>query len=83
MTEAEKPSVIYEDNQGNIFPAKYRQVVIHTKHIDIHHHFLREMVEEKDIDIQYIWSEDNSADVMTENTLEADFASHIRRITEG
>ena len=57
----EKPSVIYEENQGAIFLAYNRQVVIRTKHIDICHHFLRDMVEEKDIDIQYIWSEDNPA----------------------
>ena len=42
---AEKPSVIYEDNQGETFLAKNRQVGIRTKHIDICHHFLRDMVE--------------------------------------
>ena len=52
MIEVEKPSGIYEDNQGAIFLAKDRQVGIRTKHNDICHHFLREMVEEKDIDIQ-------------------------------
>ena len=57
MTEVEKPSVIYEDNQGAIFLAKNRQVSICTKHIDISHHFLRDMVEETDIDIHYIRSE--------------------------
>ena len=34
------------------------------------------MVEEKDI-------EENPADIMTNNTSEADFARHMRRITEG
>ena len=41
------------------------------------------MVEDKDSDIQYIWSEDNPADIMSKNTSEADFASHMKRITEG
>ena len=41
------------------------------------------MVEEKDIDIQYIWSEENPADIMPNNTSEAYFARHMRRITEG
>ena len=41
------------------------------------------MVKEKYIDIQYIRSEDNPADIMTKNTSEAGFASHMRRITEG
>ena len=59
MTEVQKPSVLYEDNQGAIFLAKNRQVGIRTKRIDICHHFLRDMVGDKDIDIQYILSEDN------------------------
>ena len=41
------------------------------------------MVEEKDIDIQYILSEGNPADIMTKNTLKADFARHMINITEG
>ena len=56
MIEVKNPSVIYEDNKGAIFLAKNRQVVINIKHIDIHHHFLQDMLKEKDIDIQYIWS---------------------------
>ena len=82
MTEEQKPSFIYEDNQGAIILTKNRQVGICTKHIDICHHFLRYMVKEKGIDIQYIWSEENPADVMTENTSEEDFERHIKRITE-
>ena len=79
----QKPSVIYEDNQGDIFLTKNRQVGIHTKHIYIHHHFLQEMVDERDIDIQYIRSEYNPADIMTKNTSEADFAGRMKNITEG
>ena len=29
---------------------------------------MRDMVEDKDIDIQYIWSEDNPADIMAKKT---------------
>ena len=82
MTKVDKPSIICEDNQGAIILAKNRQVGIRTNHIDICNHFLRTMVEEKDLDIQYIRSEENPADIMTNNTLEADFARHMRRITE-
>ena len=83
MTEVQKTSFIYEGNQGVIFLAKNRQVGIRTKHIDICHNFLRYMVEDKDVDIQYIISEDNPADIMTNNTLEVYFASHMNKITEG
>ena len=84
ITRVKNPSFIYEDNQGAIFLANNsRQVGICTKHIDICHHFLWDMVEEKDIDIQYILSEGNPADIMTKNTLKADFARHMINITEG
>ena len=52
--------------------------------MDICHHLLRDIVEDKDIDIQYIWSEDNPAYIMTINTQKADFVkAHLKRITEG
>ena len=63
----QKPSIIYEDNQGGNFLANNRQVGMRTKHIDICHHFLRDMVEDKDIDIKYIQREENPAYIMTDN----------------
>ena len=78
-----KLSVIYKDNQGGIFLAKNRQVVIRKNHIYICHHFLRDMMEDKDVDIQYIRSEEKPADIITKKTLEEYFASHMRKITEG
>ena len=44
---------------------------------------MRDMVEEKDIGIQYIWSEDIPVDITTKNTPGADFARHMKRTTEG
>ena len=83
MTEGKNSSVIYEDNQGMIFIAKNRQVGIRKKHIDIRHHFLRDMVEEKDIYIQYIRSKYNPAEIMTKNISEADFSRHMKKIKKG
>ena len=73
MTEVQEPSVIYEDNPDAISLANNSQVGICTRKIDICHHFLNDMVEYKDIDIQYIRSEDNPAEKITKNTSEADF----------
>ena len=58
MTEVQKPSIIYEENQGAIFLVKNNRVGICTKHIDIHNNFLQDMVEDKDVDIHYICSEE-------------------------
>ena len=41
MNEVQKPSFIYENYQRDIFLAKNRQFGMRTKHIDIHHHFLK------------------------------------------
>ena len=43
---------------------------MHTKHIDICHHFIRYMFKEKDMDIKYINSEENPTDIITKNCLE-------------
>ena len=54
ISEVQKPAVFYKDNKGAIFLAKNDQVVMRTKHIDIRHHFLRDTVEYKDMEIKYI-----------------------------
>ena len=64
MIEVQEPSVIYEDNQGTNFLVNNRQVGSYTNHINIRHQFLRDMVEDKDVDIQNILSEDKPADIM-------------------
>ena len=83
MTEVHNPSVIYEDNPGFIFLPNNRQVGMCTKHIYIRHHSLRDRVEDKYIDIKYIFSEENPAYIMTKNTSETAFLKHMKRITEG
>ena len=57
MSEVQKPSVMYKDNQGVIYLANNRQVGMRTKHIDICHHFMRDMAEFKEVYIKYIKSE--------------------------
>ena len=52
MNEIQKPSVVYEDNQGAILLAKNRKIGMSTKRIGIHHHFIKDMVEDKDIGIK-------------------------------
>ena len=54
INELWKPAVVYEDNQGAIFLANNRQVGMRTKHINICHHFMGGVVEDKDMDINYI-----------------------------
>ena len=56
---------MHKDNKGAIFLDKNSQVGMCTKYINICHKFLRNMVEEKDMDIKYIWIKENPVDTMT------------------
>lgn len=58
-------TIIHADNQGCI--ALTRNPVAHSraKHIDIRHHFIRERVENKEIDLQYCSTKDMLADIFT------------------
>ena len=61
------PGIIYEDNEGAIFLAKNQQIGMHTKHIDIKYHFIRELIGQNFLDIHYVRSEENYADLTTKN----------------
>ena len=38
-----------------------------TKHIDVKYHFIRDLVQENYLDIRYVLSEENYANVLTKN----------------
>lgn len=63
--EQRESTVIFEDNQGCI--ALSGNPVFHkrTKHIDIRFHFIRERVASGEVEIQYISTEHQLADVLT------------------
>jgi hypothetical protein len=59
------PVSLFGDNQGSIALTKNPEYHRRTKHIDIRHHFIREKVEDGEIDIQYCATEHMLADIMT------------------
>ena len=60
-----KPVVIYGDNQGAIALAKNPQFHGRTKHIDIAHHFVREKVADRSVDLRYVPTDRQVADGLT------------------
>lgn len=60
-----KPITIYEDNQPCIAvttdPRKHKRM----KHIEIQHFFVRELVEKGQVDLKYLQTEEQTADIMT------------------
>ena len=62
---ADAPTPIFGDNQGSI--ALVKNPVSHekSKHIDIKHHFVREKFNDGVIDVTYVPTKENVADLMT------------------
>ena len=62
---AQNVMTLYCDNISAINISKNPVQHSKTKHIDIRHHFIRELVEEKTIVLEYIPTEKQLADIFT------------------
>ena len=67
-TKCDEPTEIFGDNQGSIALIKNPNNHSRSKHIDIKYHFIRDNYNNKKINIKYISSEENIADIMTKPT---------------
>ena len=63
--DVSKPTLILSDNQGSIALAKNPEHHARSKHIDVRHHYLREQVAARAIQLQYINTEEMVADLLT------------------
>ena len=62
-TDAKKPLLIKEDNQSCVLLAKQFMVSQRSKHIRIRYHYVRQQIRDGLIDLEYIRSQDNPADL--------------------
>ena len=67
---------LFEDNEAAIQIAKHSISNSNSKHIDVRHHFLRELVERKEIEIIHVASQYQHADVLTKALPEREFEVH-------
>ena len=63
----DKPIKIHQDNQGCIALSKNHMCQQRTKHIDIKYHFVREKVQNKEIELEYLPTTKMIADTLTKN----------------
>ena len=56
---------VFEDNSGAIELAKVDKVRPRTKHINVRYHHFRHLVDSGQLNIEYIPSEENPADILT------------------
>ncbi|CAB1113034.1 unnamed protein product [Ectocarpus sp. CCAP 1310/34] len=67
---------IFEDNQGAIQLAQNPISNSNSKHIDVRHHFLRELIERKEISAIHVPSPYQRADFLTKSLSKDAFESH-------
>ncbi|MEM7061309.1 MAG: Ty1/Copia family ribonuclease HI [Pseudomonadota bacterium] len=70
--------VMHEDNAGALFLAKNMAVGQRTKHVDTRCHYVRELVERKELEVRYINTRNNPADLLTKNL----GAGNFRRLAD-
>ena len=70
------PVTVFEDNQGAIQLANNPRSSQNSKHIDVRHHFLRELVSEQIIRVEYIKSSQQHAEVLTKPLPVGSFRYH-------
>jgi Reverse transcriptase (RNA-dependent DNA polymerase) len=77
----EEPTVLHTDNQtARTLASGELSVGQRTKHIDIRYHFVREMVEAKDLDVKWIPGEGQLADLLTKCLPKARFVDLRERV---
>ena len=59
------PTTLLVDNQGAIALASNPTFHVRTKHIGVHHHFIHKQVEDCDILLEYVPTNDQVTDVLT------------------
>jgi hypothetical protein len=74
-----KPTPLHVDNQSAIALARTANFSSRTKHIEVRHHFVRKKIESEEIDLVYLPTNDQTADVLTKAL---PYAKHHRFATD-
>ena len=78
--EVELPNTVYVHNVFAIWLSNNKTTSDRTKHIDISTSFIREYQESGKINIKFVKSEDNEADIFAKNTTNVIFQSHPKKL---
>jgi len=79
-----QPSYVYGDNVASLFLAQNNSVGQRTKHIDVRHRFMHDLVVgQKLVELRHVRSEDNSADINSKNTKMETHEKHAKKMYDG
>ena len=71
--EIKEPVVIYFDNTSAFNISKILVMHTKTKHIAIKYHFLRELVQDKDVRLEYVNNKEHIEDIFTKSLPKDEF----------
>ena len=74
--EMTKPIVVNVDNVGAIYLATNASSSGRTRHIDSHYHYVREYVSAGVVEIVFVKSQNNVANLFTKNLSKESFSGH-------
>ena len=75
--QVEKPMKVYSDNKGAVDLANGWSVAGNTKHIEVRIMFLCELKECGALQVEWVPTKDNEADIFTKNTELKAFQKHV------
>lgn len=63
--EQKEPTTIFCDNMSAVAMTKNPVFHVRSKHIELRHHFIRELVNQGEIGMEFVKAEEKPADIMT------------------
>ena len=78
--EYRKPIRVHVDNVGAIFLSENINLGERTKHVDIKYHYIREQIDVGLIEVKFVKSEENLADLFIKNLKGELFECHASKL---
>lgn len=76
----EKPTILFEDNMGCLSFAKAERSSGRVKHIDTKRNYIRELCEQKTVNLEYCPSEEMAADALTKPVGPAKLSIFLKKV---
>ena len=71
------PMIVRIDNVGAIYLANNQTVNGRTRHVNIRYHFVRQLIEDGTVKVEFVRSKENKADAWTKNLDANLFHKHV------
>lgn len=71
---------LFEDNQSTIHLARNKENGKRTKHIDIKYHFIRDQIEQENIELKYVSTQEQVADIFTKGLSYPSFKKFLDKL---